>query len=324
MAWLMSGVHRRYIKLFLNSKVFKEEKMNIQIKRLSKVYPNGTNALNSIDLEISKGMIGLLGPNGAVKTTLMKILTGILKKTEGEVKIFGKNIEERKEEIRTFTGYLPQEYGLYENLNAIEFLDYIGLFYNIKDRKQRNERINYFLDKVNLDNVSSKKIKSYSGGMKRRLGIAQALLNNPKLIIVDEPTAGLDPEERIEFRKLLRDLLIEDEERIVILSTHIVNDITALCSEIAVLNKGNLVYRGNIVDLNHMAEGKVWELNTTQSKLKTLERHFKIIDSKVIDDDKIYVKFLSNQPPKGAISIKPELEASYVWLLRKDEISDDQ
>lgn len=297
--------------------------MSIEIKKLSKIYPNGTKAVNNIDLKISKGMIGLLGPNGAGKTTLMKILTGILRKTKGEVIIYSKNIEEDRETIRTLTGYLPQQYGLYENLNAIEFLDYIGLFYNMKDSKQRQKRIKYLLERVNLANVSKKKLNSYSGGMKRRLGIAQALLNNPKLLIVDEPTAGLDPEEKIKFRNLLRDLLIEDKERIIILSTHIVNDITALCSEIAVLNNGKLVYRGNIEELNSMAEGKVWGINTKQTSLKNMEKQFKIIDNNVLNDDDVYLKILSNSQPEGAKKLKPELEASYVWLLREDEIENE-
>ena len=212
----------------------------IEIKNLSKNYGQ-KQALKNINLTIEKGMFGLLGRNGAGKTTLMRILAAILCKTEGEVTVYGTPIEKAKK-IRSITGYLPQEFSFYPNLTVYEVLDYLGVLSGMK-KSERAERIPNLLKMVNLNGKKNTKIKALSGGMKRRLGIAQAILHQPKVLIVDEPTAGLDPEERVRFRKLLCDIA---EDRIVILSTHIVEDIEKTCKNIAVLRDGEVIYNGTI------------------------------------------------------------------------------
>jgi ABC-2 type transport system ATP-binding protein len=212
----------------------------IEIKNLSKNYGQ-KQALKNINLTIEKGMFGLLGRNGAGKTTLMRILAAILCKTEGEVTVYGTPIEKAKK-IRSITGYLPQEFSFYPNLTVYEALDYLGVLSGMK-KSERAERIPNLLKMVNLNGKKNTKIKALSGGMKRRLGIAQAILHQPKVLIVDEPTAGLDPEERVRFRKLLCDIA---EDRIVILSTHIVEDIEKTCKNIAVLRDGEVIYNGTI------------------------------------------------------------------------------
>lgn len=212
----------------------------IEIKNLSKNYGQ-KQALKNINLTIEKGMFGLLGRNGAGKTTLMRILAAILCKTEGEVIVYGTPIEKAKK-IRSITGYLPQEFSFYPNLTVYEALDYLGVLSGMK-KSERAERIPNLLKMVNLNGKKNTKIKALSGGMKRRLGIAQAILHQPKVLIVDEPTAGLDPEERVRFRKLLCDIA---EDRIVILSTHIVEDIEKTCKNIAVLRDGEVIYNGTI------------------------------------------------------------------------------
>lgn len=212
----------------------------IEIKNLTKNYGQ-KQALKNINLTIEKGMFGLLGRNGAGKTTLMRILAAILCKTEGEVIVYGTPIEKAKK-IRSITGYLPQEFSFYPNLTVYEALDYLGVLSGMK-KSERAERIPNLLKMVNLNGKKNTKIKALSGGMKRRLGIAQAILHQPKVLIVDEPTAGLDPEERVRFRKLLCDIA---EDRIVILSTHIVEDIEKTCKNIAVLRDGEVIYNGTI------------------------------------------------------------------------------
>lgn len=291
--------------------------VGVQIINLNKIYPDGTKALEDINLNIERCILGLLGPNGAGKSTLMKILTTVLSKTKGIVKVFEHDVDRDREKIRALIGYLPQEYGLYNNLTAVEFLDYIGLFYQISSSRVRKRKITCLLDKVNLLQAKGKMLGTYSGGMKRRLGIAQALLNDPKVLIVDEPTAGLDPEERIKFRNLLRDLLIEDKDRVVILSTHIVSDITALCSRVAILNKGRLVYDGMIERLLQATEGRVWELRTGQSAVKDIECRVNIINSKVESLDSVYIRYVSDDPIGDSQMAVPELEDAYMYLLGK-------
>jgi len=239
--------------------------MKIVAGRLNKVYRGGINALTDIDLTITSGMFGLLGPNGAGKTTLMRILAGILRPTSGDLYIgeFDGNAEKGRTSIKKLLGYLPQELGVYPDLSAREFLDYIGILKGMDNRKVRQSRVSELLDIVSLTNVANRKLKTFSGGMKRRIGIAQALLNDPKLLIVDEPTAGLDPEERIHFRNLLSELA---GDRTVLLSTHIVEDIAQTCRNLAILNNGYIIFQGSTADLTHAARGKVWIATTDGTK----------------------------------------------------------
>ncbi len=217
--------------------------MEIVLRGLTKTYRGGVRALSDVDLTIPTGMYGLLGPNGAGKTTLMRILAGILRPTDGTVWIGEHDCatEAGRVAVKRTLGYLPQELGLYPDLSAREFLDYIGILKGMDDRTARQRRVDELLDTVALANVANRKLKTFSGGMKRRVGIAQALLNDPQLLIVDEPTAGLDPEERIRFRNLLADLA---GDRTVLLSTHIVEDVAQTCRMLAVLAGGHVRFHG--------------------------------------------------------------------------------
>lgn len=244
----------------------------IEIKELNKFYGKKKQALSNVNLTIGQGMFGLLGRNGAGKTTLMKTLATLLQKQSGSISVCGIPIENAKA-IRKIIGYLPQDFSIYPTMNVIEVMDYLGILSGIGSR-ERKKRIELLLKKVNLIEQKNKKVKALSGGMKRRLGIAQALLNDPKVLIVDEPTAGLDPEERIRFRNLLCDVA---EERIVILSTHIVGDIEATCENLAILNEGSVLYCGKVSNLLNTANGKVFSKTVDKRDLPKLKKKYNII-----------------------------------------------
>ncbi|MGB4466080.1 MAG: ABC transporter ATP-binding protein [Firmicutes bacterium] len=216
----------------------------IKIQRLTKVYAKGKTALHDVTLTIAPGVHGLLGPNGAGKTTLMRILATLLPPTSGSVEVFGYDLVLDKQAIRALLGYLPQEFGFYPQLTAAECLDYLAILSNIQSAKERARRIQLVLERVNLWDVQGEKVGTFSGGMKQRLGIAQLLLHDPRIIIVDEPTSGLDPHERVSFRRLIRELFESQRDRIVIISTHIVEDLTHLTPAIAVINKGKVLFSG--------------------------------------------------------------------------------
>src|SRR5579885_3097706 len=239
--------------------------MQVTIRDLTKVYRGGVRAANGINLTIPTGMFGLLGPNGAGKTTLMRMLAGILRPTSGSIQVGGYDgtTEAGRRQIKKTLGYLPQELGMYPDLSAREFLDYVGILKGMDDRKQRQQRVEELLRMVALSEVAGRKLKTYSGGMKRRVGIAQALLNDPKLLIVDEPTAGLDPEERIRFRNLLSDLA---GNRTVLLSTHIVEDIAQTSQNIAIMKSGSVIFQGTIAQALQETRGKVWAVRTPGPK----------------------------------------------------------
>ncbi len=287
--------------------------MQIEIGRLNKVYRGGIHALNDVDLTIPSGMFGLLGPNGAGKTTLMRILAGILRPTSGDLYIgeYDGNMEKGRMAIKRVLGYLPQELGVYPDLSAREFLDYIGILKGMDDRKIRQKRVGELLEVVSLTNVANRKLKTFSGGMKRRIGIAQALLNNPKLLIVDEPTAGLDPEERIRFRNLLSELA---GDRTVLLSTHIVEDIAQTCRNLAIMNNGYVIFQGTTADLTLEARGKVWTVTTTGSKP---QGDFTVVSTMHMGDSVQYRLVGELASPNGAVPTEPSLEDSYVWLMRE-------
>lgn len=240
----------------------------ITIEHLSKAYGR-KQALSDVNLTIGPGMFGLLGRNGAGKTTLMKILATLLHQNKGAIKVCGIPIE-KAPDIRRITGYLPQDFSMYPGMTVYEAMDYLGLLSGL-DRKVRRDRIPALLEKVNLTSSCRTRVKALSGGMKRRLGIAQAILHEPEVLIVDEPTAGLDPEERIRFRNLLCEIA---EERIVILSTHIVADIEAACEKIAVLDNGRVLYTGPVGELVKTAEGKVYSLFVDKGELPGLKEKY--------------------------------------------------
>ncbi|SHH90848.1 ABC transporter ATP-binding protein [Clostridium grantii] len=285
--------------------------MNISINNLNKFY--GKNiVLDNINLEIGEGMFGLLGPNGAGKTTLMRILTTISTKSGGDITINDIDISKRQL-IRNSIGYLPQEFSLYPNMTVYEAMDYMALLSDIKNNKTRKNLVIDLLKKVNLENDLRVKVKNLSGGMKRRLGIAQALLNDPKVLIVDEPTAGLDPEERIRFRNLLRDFSVE---RIVILSTHIVEDIEFTCENLAILDKGSILYSGKVVDMLSLAKEKVWTIITKREDIDEIRKN-NIVISTVSEGDNIRAKVLcSTKPYENAIEANPTIEDAYMQIMK--------
>lgn len=285
----------------------------IEIKELNKFYGKKKQALSNVSLTIEQGMFGLLGRNGAGKTTLMKTLATLLQKQSGSISVCGIPIEDARE-IRKITGYLPQDFSMYPNMSVVEAMDYLGILSGI-GTKERKERTQLLLEKVNLLEHKNKKVKSLSGGMKRRLGIAQALLNNPKVLIVDEPTAGLDPEERIRFRNLLCDVA---EERIVILSTHIVGDIESTCENLAILNEGSILYCGTVSDLLETAKGKVFSKTVDKRDVPKLKKELNIIGMHS-QGDKTFIRFLADTPPENAESCEPNIEDAYMLYLSGGE-----
>lgn len=283
----------------------------IKIRRLNQFYGK-KQALKQVNLTIEKGMFGLLGRNGAGKTTLMKVLATLLPKSEGEVTICGVPIEQASK-IRMMTGYLPQEFSMYPNMTVYESMDYLGVLSGLS-KTERKERIPGLLLKVNLQNDLRKKVKVLSGGMKRRLGIAQAILHNPKVLIVDEPTAGLDPEERVRFRNLLCEVA---EERIVILSTHIVGDIEATCEQAAVLNEGEIIYNGSVSDLIDMAEGKVYSAQISKKELPALKEKY-MVTSMLTLGNNVMVRFIADQKPfESAQPVEAGVEDAYMYLMEQ-------
>lgn len=285
----------------------------IIIKNVSKYYGR-KQALGGIDLTVNKGMFGLLGRNGAGKTTLMKSLAALHKISGGSITVCGIPIEKAKE-IRSITGYLPQDFGMYPNMTVYECLDYLGTLSGL-EKSVRRERIDAMLKRVNLWEQRGKKFKSLSGGMKRRLGIAQALIHDPKILIVDEPTAGLDPEERIRFRNLLSEAA---EDRIVILSTHIVGDIEATCEDIAIMNEGKILWQGTVSALISEAEGKVFTVQTEKKYLPQIKKNF-IVTGMLSQGNFCTVRIISEDIPdiQNAVSAEPCAEDAYMYCLYKN------
>jgi ABC-2 type transport system ATP-binding protein len=289
----------------------------IKINSLSKTYGTGAKtvqALNGLDLVIGQGMFGLLGPNGAGKTTLMRILAGIVNATSGSVNVggFDVNTEAGKMDVKKMLGYLPQELGMYPELTAAQFVDYMAILKGLDNPSERRERVENVLNMVGLNDNANRKIKGFSGGMKRRVGIAQALVNDPKLLIVDEPTAGLDPEERIRFRNLLVNLAAD---RTVLLSTHIVEDIGQTCRDLAVIARGQVIFRGSPAELTQAASGHVWAM--TSSAMDKPNHGLTIVSMLHLAEGTQYRmvgESASDYP--DAQPVQPGLEDGYVWLMK--------
>ena len=271
-------------------------------------------ALKGVSFEIENGMFGLLGPNGAGKSTLMRIICGILEPSYGQITINGIDTKEKREELQGLIGYLPQEFGVYENLTAWEFLNYMGILKKLYNRKLREARVDYVLSAVHMISHKHEKLGSYSGGMKQRIGIAQILMHLPRILVVDEPTAGLDPRERIRFRNLLVDL---SRDRIVIFSTHIIEDVASSCNQVAVVRSGEVVYLGEPVQMAHIAQGKVWTADMDMDSFETFKEKFVIIHH-MRDGDNIRVRCMADDCPiEGARTVKANLEDAYLCLLHK-------
>lgn len=249
--------------------------MSISIKGLNKIYPNGNHALKDINLEIPTGMFGLLGPNGAGKSTLMRILVALMEPSSGQVDVFGHDLLKERKKVRSMLGYLPQDFRFFAKYKTYEFLDYAARLSGMNSTRARKQAVDAMLENVGLFDVRERYANKLSGGMKRRLGIAQALIHNPKLVIVDEPTTGLDPEERIRFRNLLS--AISENDVTIILSTHIVGDISSSCKTMALINKGEVSFYGAPQDMLNEAEGKVWRIHVSADELHEVDNRYPVI-----------------------------------------------
>lgn len=291
-------------------------KVKISIEQLNKIYTNGNWALKDINLEIPNGMFGLLGPNGAGKSSLMRILVTLMKPTNGKVTVNDQyDLMKNRREIRAMLGYLPQDFRFFAKLKTWEFLDYTARLAGMKNRARREEAVDRMLEEVGLFEARDRNANRLSGGMKRRLGIAQALINDPKIIIVDEPTTGLDPEERIRFRNLLSNISTRDV--IIILSTHIVGDISSTCENVALLNKGKLAFTGSPSDLVREAEGKVWQIQATEKEYLEINDKFPVITT--IPSDYGWEMQVVADEINGYYGkpIEPNLEHAYVYFMEK-------
>ena len=285
-------------------------KLKLVIDRVGKLYRGKVWALRNFSLELRPGVLGLLGPNGAGKTTLMNIIATITSATEGAVTWNDADLRRQPDAVRAVLGYLPQDFGVYPNLNAVEFLEYFAAVKGL-DGASARRRIDELLNLVNLADVRKRPLGGYSGGMRQRIGIAQALLNDPQLLIVDEPTAGLDPEERMRFRNLLADL---SGDRIVILSTHIVSDVEAAATGIALISGGTLVMHAAPEDLLRQAEGKVWEWVIPSAELHAARQRY-LISGTVRRGDGAHVRLLAESAPAGAVPVVATLEDAYLHCL---------
>jgi ABC-type multidrug transport system ATPase subunit len=291
--------------------------VQLTIEQVSKCYRGKVWALRNFSLTLGPGVLGLLGPNGAGKTTLMSILATITRASEGKITWNGTDLARNPNAIRAVLGYLPQDFGVYPNLNAVEFLAYLAAVKGL-DAGTARRRIDELLDIVNLSDVRKRPLGNYSGGMKQRIGIAQALLNDPQLLIVDEPTVGLDPEERVRFRNLLSDL---SGERVVILSTHIVSDVEATATHIALINRGNLVLHATPEELLRKIECKVWEWVVPSAEVTAMKQRY-LTSGMVRRSDGVHVRVLADTPPPGALRLAPTLEDAYLYALNNHRSGD--
>ena len=290
--------------------------MDITVEQLTKVYRGGIHALDGIDLRIGTGTFGLLGPNGAGKTTLMRVLVTLIQPSSGRVTIGGYSLHDGqgKQAVKKVLGYLPQELGLYPDLTAAEFVDYAAILKGLREPVARKRRVLEILEIVGLSADRNRKLKTFSGGMKRRVGIAQAIVNDPQVIVVDEPTAGLDPEERIRFRNLLTRL---GRDRTVLLSTHIVEDIAQSCRQVAVQAKGRILFTGTVSELARQASGFVWQVRREsgeptpdETQVIGMSHNGTHIDYRVISE--------TNPDPATLLRpVEPTLEDGYMWLMRR-------
>jgi ABC-type multidrug transport system ATPase subunit len=291
--------------------------MKLQINNLTKTYANGVKALDNLSLEIGTGMFGLLGPNGAGKSSLMRTIATLQKPDSGSIVFDGINILDNQMDLRKVLGYLPQEFGVYPSMSAESLLDYFARLKGITNQKERNAIVKEVLEVTNLYDVRKKYVSGYSGGMKQRFGIAQLLLNNPKLIIVDEPTAGLDPAERHRFLNVLREI---GTNNTVIFSTHIVDDVKELCNEMAILNGGKILTQNTPKGAAESLAGKIWAKNITRDELEQYENKLNVISSNYNDDNTLTIKVYSEEKPsEDFVFSQPQLEDVYFVALKKDQ-----
>ena len=288
--------------------------MELSIKNISKTYANGLKALDNVNLTIGKGMFGLLGPNGAGKSSLMRTIAGLQAPDNGEIFLGDLNALTQKEELRKVLGYLPQDFGFYPKVNAVELLNHIAILKGISNKSERKEIVEGLLHQTNLFEARKRNVSEYSGGMRQRFGIAQALLGNPKLIIVDEPTAGLDPMERNRFHNLLSEI---GENTIVILSTHIVDDVKNLCNRVVVLTSGHIILDGTPKGVIEDFQGKIWKKLIEKSEVEVAKEQYQVISTH-ISEGKVEIRvFAETQPDANFIPVESNLEDVYFSSITK-------
>jgi ABC-type multidrug transport system ATPase subunit len=291
--------------------------MKLVINNLSKTYNNGVKALDNLNLEIGSGMFGLLGPNGAGKSSLMRTIATLQKPDSGSIEFDGINVLENQMDLRKILGYLPQEFGVYPNMSAENLLDYFAQLKGIASKKDRQQIVKQVLEVTNLYDVRTKNVSGYSGGMKQRFGIAQLLLNNPKLIIVDEPTAGLDPAERHRFLNVLREI---GTNNTVIFSTHIVDDVKELCHEMAILNGGKILNQTTPKAATEALKGQIWTKIISREALEQNEKEFNVISSNYNQDNTLNIRVHSSEKPNESFALaEPQLEDVYFVALKNDQ-----
>ncbi|SDM32669.1 ABC transporter ATP-binding protein [Kriegella aquimaris] len=286
----------------------------LKINNLSLTYKNGHQAIQNFSLEINNGMFGLLGPNGAGKSSLMKTIVGLQKPSSGSIMFNDVDIVGNTNYIKKNLGFLPQDFGVYPKVSANDLLNHIAILKGIKNNDERSTQIQYLLQKVNLWDFKDKEVHTFSGGMKQRFGVAQALLGKPKIIIVDEPTAGLDPEERNRFNTLLNDI---STEVIVILSTHLVEDVKNLCSEMTIMNKGKILKSGRPKELISTLDNKIWSKSIKKEELKFYQTNFNVISQQLIERQ-LHVTIFSMERPKNFEATTPLLEHVYFYALSQN------
>jgi ABC-2 type transport system ATP-binding protein len=281
--------------------------MELQIRNVSKTYGNGVQALKDVTLTIPVGMYGLLGPNGAGKSTLMRILATLQEPDEGSISLGDIDVVKQRDEVRKTLGYLPQEFGVYPKVTAEDLLDHFALLKGIADRRERKQVVAALLQQVNLWDVRKQKLGGYSGGMRQRFGVAVALLGNPKLMIVDEPTAGLDPAERVRFLNLLAEL---GENSVVLLSTHIVEDVSELCTRMAIIDHGEILLEAEPLRAVDDLRGRIWRRVVAKDELAAVERDYAVISTKLLAGRTV-VRIFSDAPAAGFEAVEPGLEDVY-------------
>ena len=287
--------------------------MELQIRNVSKTYPNGVRALKNVSLTIPAGMYGLLGPNGAGKSTLMRILATLQDADEGSARLAGIDVLQQKDEVRKTLGYLPQEFGVYSKVSAEKMLDHFALLKGMADRRARKGVVEALLRQTNLWEVRKQNLGGYSGGMKQRFGVAVALIGNPKLLIVDEPTAGLDPAERVRFLNLLSEL---GENSVVLLSTHIVEDVSELCTRMAIINKGEILLEAEPARAMHDLRGRIWRRVIAKAELPAIEQAYVVISTKLLGGRTVVHVFSDGAPGAGFEPTEPDLEDVYFSAMR--------
>ncbi len=285
--------------------------LELRIEGLSKTYPNGVQALRAVSLTIPTGMFGLLGPNGAGKSTLMRTIATLQEADSGSITLGSIDVLRQKDDVRRLLGYLPQEFGVYPRVSAEALLDHFAILKGIRKRSERKELVAALLRRTNLYEVRKQNLGTFSGGMRQRFGIAQALLGNPKLIIVDEPTAGLDPGERVRFHNLLSEI---GENVIVILSTHIVEDVSDLCSRMAIISHGRVLAEGNPADALRDVEGKIWRRVVAKDELAAIQREHAVISTRLVGGRTV-VHVFGDAPPGGFEPVEPSLQDVYFSAL---------